>query len=147
MAQYAQLDDNNIVLRVIVIEQTELDTGNWGDPAQWKQTSYNTKGGVYYTPNTQTPDPDQSKAFRKNFAGIGCTFLPDGPEGAGFTPPSPYPSWVINSFSYLWEAPIPMPVPNNPPAYIWDEATVSWIIDPTTPPPITEPGATPNVIG
>jgi hypothetical protein len=71
-------------------------------------------------------DPDQSKAFRKNFAGIGYTWLPDGPEGAGFAPPKPYPSWVMNSFSYLWEAPVPMPVPNNPPHYDWDEDTLSW---------------------
>jgi hypothetical protein len=144
MAQFAELDENNVVLRVIVIEQTELDTGAWGDPARWKQTSYNTKGGIYYTPNTQTPDPDQSKAFRKNFAGIGYMFLPDGPEGAGFTPPSPYPSWVMNSFSYWWEAPIPMPVPNNPPAYIWDEATVSWILDPLS---LDVSGEPPNVVG
>lgn len=128
MSQFAQIDENNIVQRVLVIDQAEIDTGNWGDPARFVQTSYNTFGGVYYTPNVSppTPDPDQSKAFRKNFAGIGYKWLPDGPEGPGFTPPPPYPSWVMNSFSYLWEAPVPMPVPNNPPYYEWDEATLSW---------------------
>jgi hypothetical protein len=128
MSQFAQIDENNIVQRVLVIDQAEIDTGNWGDPASFVQTSYNTRGGVYYTPNTNTPDPDQSKAFRKNFAGIGYTWLPNGPDGEGFVPPSPYPSWVMNSFSYLWEAPVPMPVPNNPPFYIWDEATLSWVL-------------------
>ena len=131
MSQFAQIDENNIVQRVLVIDQAEIDTGNWGDPATWIQTSYNTLGGVYYTPNVSppTPDPDQSKAFRKNFAGVGYTWLPDGPEGGGFVPPKPYPSWTtMNSFSYLWEAPVPMPTPNSPPYYTWDESTLSWIL-------------------
>ena len=131
MSQFAQIDENNIVQRVLVIDQAEIDTGNWGEPASFVQTSYNTRGGIYYIPNTNTPDPDQSKAFRKNFAGIGYTWLPDGPEGAGFVPPKPYPSWVMNSFSYLWEAPVPMPVPNNPPQYVWNEATLSWLLAPS----------------
>jgi hypothetical protein len=147
MSQFAQIDDQYIVQRVLVIDQAEIDTGNWGDPASFVQTSYNTYGGVYYTPNSSplTPDPDQSKAFRKNFAQPGYTYLPNGPEGEGFTPPPPYPSWVMNSFSYLWEAPVPMPVPNNPPYYVWDEATVSWVLTPGT--DTQAPGAAPNVIG
>ena len=147
MSQFAQIDDQNIVQRVLVIDQAEIDTGNWGDPASFVQTSYNTRGGIYYIPNTNTPDPDQSKALRKNFAGIGYTYLANGPEGEGFVPPSPYPSWTMNSFSYIWEAPVPMPVPNNPPRYEWDEATLSW--KDMTPPPMDTnvPGATPNVIG
>lgn len=145
MSNFAQIDENNVVQQVLVIDQAEIDTGNWGDPASWLQTSYNTRGGVYYTPNTNTPDPDQSKAFRKNFAGVGYAW-----DGVGFIPQKPYPSWSMNSFSYLWEAPIPMPEPNNPPAYLWDEATLSWVLSPLHP---TEgsstenPGSAPNVIG
>jgi hypothetical protein len=127
MSHFAQIDENNVVQQVLVIDQSELDTGNWGDPTTWVQTSYNTRGGVYYIPNTSTPDPDQSKAFRKNYAGAGYTW-----DGVGFAAPQPYPSWILNSFSYLWEAPVPMPVPNNPPDYDWDEGTLSWIE--TTPP-------------
>lgn len=147
MSHFAKIDANNIVTDVIVIDQSEINTGNWGDPATWVQTSYNTRGGVYYTPNVSppTPDPDQSKAFRKNYAGIGYTWLPDGPDGAGFTPPKPYPSWVLNPQTYLWDAPIPMPVPNNPPMYEWDEATLSWVMVVTT--DITADGSAPNVIG
>ena len=63
MSHFAQIDDNNVVQQVLVIDQAEIDTGNWGDPTRWIQTSYNTHGGVYYTPNTGTPDPDQSKAL------------------------------------------------------------------------------------
>ncbi len=120
MSHFAQIDENNVVQRVLVIEQAEIDTGNWGDPATWIQTSYNTRGGVYYTPNTSEPDPDQSKAFRKNYAGIGFTW-----DGVGFIPPQPFPSWTKNSFSYLWEA--PAPYPNDGKVYRWDEDTLSWI--------------------
>ena len=127
MSHFAQIDENNIVQRVLVIDQAEIDTGNWGDPASFFQTSYNTRGGVYYTPNTNTPDPDQSKAFRKNYAGLGFIWIPDGLGGAGFAPPSPYPSWVLNSFSYLWEAPVPLPTPNTPPSYDWDEEKLEWV--------------------
>lgn len=122
MSHFAQIDENNIVLQVLVIDQDEINSYRWGDPATWVQTSYNTLGGVYYTPNTDQPDPDQSKAFRKNYAGIGYTW-----DGVGFIPPKPYPSWVMNSFSYLWEAPAPMPAPNTPPNYEWNEDTLSWI--------------------
>lgn len=129
MAHFAQIDDRNIVLQVLVIDQEEINTGRWGDPAKWIQTSYNTRGGVYYIPNTNTPDPDQSKAFRKNYAGVGFTWLPNGPQGEGFVPPKPYASWVMNSFSYLWEAPVPYPAkpwPHGVMGYRWNEATVSW---------------------
>lgn len=123
MSHFAQIDENNIVLQVLVIDQAEINTGNWGDPASWIQTSYNTHGGIYYMPNTGTPDPDQSKALHKNYAGIGFTW-----DGVGFAAPQPFPSWILNSFSYQWKAPIPMPVPNNPPYYTWDEATLSWVL-------------------
>ena len=130
MAHFAQVDGTNTVLQVLVIDQAEIDTGRWGDPATWFQTSYNTRGGVYYTPNTNTPDPDQSKAFRKNYAGIGFLWLPNGPQGEGFAPPKPYPSWVLDPFSYYWNAPVPMPAQPWPPGvvgYEWNEATQSWV--------------------
>lgn len=130
MAHFAQIDGSNLVLRVLVVDQDVISTGILGDPATWLQTSYNTRGGVYYTPNTNTPDPDQSKAFRKNYAGIGFLWLPNGPQGEGFVPPKPYPSWVMDNFSYLWEPPVPMPAQPWPPGviwYNWDEATQSWV--------------------
>ena len=127
MSHFAQIDENNVVQQVLVIDQAEIDTGNWGDPSAWIQTSYNTYGGVYYTPNIGTPDPDQSKAFRKNFAGIGYMW-----DGVGFIPPKPYPSWVMNSFSYLWEAPVPYPTDGR--IYVWDEPTTSWVLADPQPP-------------
>jgi hypothetical protein len=143
MSHFAQIDENNVVQQVLVIEQAEIDTGNWGDPARWIQTSYNTRGGVYYTPNTNTPDPDQSKALHKNYAGIGYTW-----DGVGFIPPKVnFPSWVLNSFSYLWEAPVPMPTPNTPPLYVWSETAMSWVIfEESADQGINNSGSAPNVI-
>lgn len=123
MSHFAQIDENNVVQQVLVIDQDEINSYRWGDPATWIQTSYNTRGGVYYTPGTNDPDPDQSKAFRKNYAGVGYTW-----DGVGFAPPQPYPSWIKDSFTYQWNAPVPKPVPNNPPQYVWDEATLSWVV-------------------
>lgn len=126
MAHFAQIDDSGIVTRVLVIEQDEIDTGDWGDPASWIKTSYNTRGGVYYTPNTHTPDPDQSKALRKNYAGPGCTY--DAARDA-FYEPQPYPSWILDEFSCTWQAPVPYPDedPDNPVHYVWDEDSQSWV--------------------
>lgn len=127
MAHYAFLDENNIVTEVIKGKDEGEESINW---EMWygefrnqicKQTSYNTNGGIYYTPNTSTPDPDQSKAFRKNYAGIGYSY--DATRDA-FIPPQPYPSWVLNDFSCLWDPPIPFP--NDGKEYIWNETTQSW---------------------
>jgi hypothetical protein len=129
MAHFAKIDENMVITEVLVIDQAEIDTGNWGDPASFVKTSYNTRGGVYYTPNTNTPDPDQSKAFRKNYAGIGMVWISDGPDGEGFAPAQPYPSWALNPATYWWEPPVPMPAqpwPEGVIGYEWDEATTSW---------------------
>ena len=89
MAHFAELDSNNIVLRVNClnnsvmkneqnqrVEQLGIDflQNLYGTNTIWVQTSYNTSCGIYFTPGTTQPDPDQSKAFRKNYAGIGWTY-------------------------------------------------------------------------
>ena len=124
MAHFAKLDENNVVIFVTV--GSDNDNGKEDELFQrtgdvYKQTSYNTRGGVYYTPNTGDPDPDQSKAFRKNYAGLGYTY--DATRDA-FIPPQPYPSWVLDESSCLWEAPVPYPTDGN--RYYWDEADQSW---------------------
>ena len=125
MAHFALLDENNIVTFVTV--GRDEDDGKEAELSArtgqvYKQTSYNTRGGVYYTPNTNTPDPDQSKAFRKNYAGLGYTYdeIIDG-----FVPPKPYPSWLLNTTTGLWDAPVPYP--NDGKRYEWDEDTQSWV--------------------
>ena len=113
MSHFAQIDENNIVTQVIVIEQDVVDSGLFGDPASWIQTSYNTSGGVHLLGGTP---------LRKNYAGIGYTY--DSTRDA-FIPPKPYNSWVLNEDTCLWEAPTPMP--NDGKIYNWDEATTSWV--------------------
>ena len=113
MSHFAQIDENNIVTQVIVIEQDVVDTGLFGDPASWIQTSYNTSGGVHLLGGTP---------LRKNYAGIGYTY--DNTRDA-FIPPKPYNSWVLNEDTCLWEAPTPMPTYGK--IYNWDEATTSWV--------------------
>lgn len=121
MAHYAFLDSDNIVTEVIVGK----DDGEAG--ADWeqrygafrgqacKQTSYNTRGGVYYGQFGGAP-------FRKNYAGIGFTY--DAKRDA-FIPPKPYPSWVLNENTCLWNAPIPRPSGGKP--YTWDEVAQAWV--------------------
>lgn len=113
MSHFAQIDSNNIVTQVLVIEQDVIDTGLFGEPSSFIQTSYNTQGGVH----TQGGTP-----LRKNYAGIGYTY--DSGRDA-FIPPKPYNSWVLNESTCLYEAPTPMPTDDK--MYTWDEATTSWI--------------------
>ena len=113
MSHFAQIDGNNIVTQVIVIEQDVVDTGLFGDPNSWIQTSYNTSGGIHLLGGTP---------LRKNYAGIGYTY--DSTRDA-FISPKPFNSWVLNEDSCLWEAPTPMP--NDGKIYNWDEETTSWI--------------------
>jgi hypothetical protein len=116
MAHFAQIDENNTVIQVIVVEQDVIDTGLFGDPATWIQTSYNTHGGVHSQGGTP---------LRKNYAGIGYTY--DATRDA-FIPPKPYASWVLNEDTCLWTAPTPMPEDEN--HYTWNEETTSWDLTP-----------------
>lgn len=122
MAHYAYLDENSIVTMVIVGKNEDEAPGDWETYYGAKRTSYNTRGGVYYDPNTNEPGPDQSKAYRKNYAGIGYTY--DATLDA-FIPPQPYPSWILDESSCLWNAPVPYPTDGK--RYSWDEATQSWV--------------------
>ena len=129
MSYFAQVptltDGKGIVDNVIAIEQSVIDTGDFGDPSLWWQTSYNTHGNVHYGSDGQ---PDGGVAFRANYAGIGYTLdttvVQDGVVGV-FYAPQPYPSWILDTQTYYWEAPIPCPTTGGP--YFWDEATQSWV--------------------
>jgi hypothetical protein len=94
----------------------------------YRRTSYNTRGGVHYGSDGQ-PSADQTKAFRKNYAGLGYTY---DAERDAFIPPKPFASWVLNEDSTcLWDAPVAMPADAGtgepPKRYTWDEATTSWV--------------------
>lgn len=115
MAHFAQLDDQNTVLQVIVIHNNELmDNGIESEAkgiafcqslfgGNWVQTSYN--GNI-----------------RKNYAGTGFTY--DSQRNA-FIPPKPFPSWVLDEATCRWEAPVPYPTDGK--WYTWDEATQQWV--------------------
>lgn len=117
MAHFAQLDENNVVLQVIVVHNNELVDENgveseakgaafcqslFGPETRWKQTSYNGN-------------------FRYNFAGIGYSYIE---RLDGFAAPQPYPSWQLAD-NCVWWAPVPMP--NDGKKYRWDEPTLSWV--------------------
>ena len=113
MSHFAQIDENNIVTQVIVIEQDVVDTGLFGNPNSWIQTSYNTSGGVHLLGGTP---------LRKNYAGIGYTY--DSTKDA-FIPPKPFNSWILNETTCLYEAPTIMP--DDGKIYTWNEDTTSWV--------------------
>ena len=127
MAHFAKVVDG-IVTKVIVAEPEFFETFVDSSPGQWIQTSYNTRGGIHYEPHNdssvyeRTPSTDQSKALRKNFAGIGYSY--DSVRDA-FIPPKPFDSWVLNENTCLWEAPIPKPTDGK--QYKWDEENTAWV--------------------
>lgn len=122
MAHFAKLDKQNKVIFVTVGRDEDREeelTERTGDV--YKQTSYNTRGGVHYQ-SDGTPSADQAKAFRKNYAGLGYTY--DALRDA-FIPPKPYLSWVLNEQSCLWESPVPYPTDGK--RYVWDETNQTWV--------------------
>lgn len=120
MGHFAKVS-NGIVTRVIVAEADFFNNFVDDSPGQWIQTSYNTRGGVHYSPNTNEPSEDQSKALRKNYAGIGYTY--DAAKDA-FIPPQPFNSWTLNEDTCLWDSPVPYPEDGK--LYKWNEELVNW---------------------
>lgn len=122
MAHFAEIDGNNIVLRVVVVDNKDTSTAQGVEKeyigaaylesllgGTWVQTSYNGK-------------------IRKNYAGVGFTF---DQQRDAFIPPKPYPSWVLNEETCLWQAPVPMPTDGK--MYVWDEEAQSWKESPLNP--------------
>ena len=118
MAYFAEIDKNNVVLRVVAVNNKDTSTTDGteiesigiafcksllGSDTNWKQTSYNAN-------------------IRKNYAGIGYTY--DATRDA-FIPPKPYASWLLNEDTCVWESPVPYPNDGN--YYVWDEATTNWV--------------------
>ena len=116
MAHWAELDENNIVTRVLVGSNEDPDEGyqwlidNLG--GTWVKTSYNTQGGVHSLGGTP---------LRKNYAGIGYSY--DADRDA-FIPPKPFNSWLLNEDTCLWDAPTPYPTDGE--MYRWVEEDLNW---------------------
>jgi hypothetical protein len=124
---------NGIVDTVIVADQEDIDSGRHGDISQWIQTSYNTRGGVHYTPGTNQPSDNQAKAIRKNYAGPGMTY---DVQRDAFIPVKPYPSWILNEQSCTWDPPVQLPANDGQPhpkggaiGYNWDEENQQWVLN------------------
>jgi hypothetical protein len=106
MAHFAELDDNNIVIRVLVTDNEAPNEGydwlveNLG--GTWVQTSYNSK-------------------IRKNYAGVGFTY---DSELDAFIPPKPFPSWILVKKTCQWKPPIPYPTDGF--TYSWNEEQLDW---------------------
>jgi len=126
MASFAKIGLNNKVIEVLSVHNNELLDSNGVEQenigidfltkltgwAIWKQTSYNTIGGVHSSGGTP---------FRKNHAGIGYTYDEDRDA---FIPPKPYPSWTLNETTCIWEAPVAKP--DDGQRYSWNEETQQW---------------------
>ena len=126
MASFAKIGLNNKVIEVLSVHNNELKDSNGveqeingidfltkltGYPV-WKQTSYNTHGGVHSSGGTP---------LRKNHAGIGYTYDEDRDA---FIPKKPFNSWILNEDTCLWNAPVAMPNDKN--RYKWNEQNQSW---------------------
>lgn len=114
MSHYAKVE-NGLVEHVMVAEQDFVDMID----GEWVQTSYNTRGGHHYDP--ETGQLDNKPALRGNFAGIGYTYRSDIDA---FIPPKPYDSWVYDEQNYSWKPPVSMPEDGG--LYFWDEQTQTW---------------------
>ena len=120
MAHYAKVS-NGIVTKVIVAEADFFNNFVDDSPGQWIQTSYNTRGGKHYNPETGEESTDK-EPLRKNYAGIGYSY--DSVRDA-FIPPQPFNSWTLNEDTCLWESPVPYPTDGK--MYKWDEEAGNWV--------------------
>ena len=130
MGHWAEIDENNIVIRVIVIKESELDTGNWGDKSKWIKTSYNTNNGKHYVPKEHQDfseeSADQSKALRYRFAGLGMKY--DAENDVFYYPSSINASHIFDTTTWSWIPPIAKPENSKESpddegiSYVWNES-------------------------
>ena len=121
MAHFAEIDEEDNVLRVLVIEQAELNKGHWGDPANWIETSYNTREGQHREGGTP---------LRKNYASPGMKY--DRVKDI-FHISKPFPSWLFNEEKANWDPPVARPTPTNNgsmPKDYWNEQAQQWQVRP-----------------
>ena len=128
MAHFARIKDGIVDFVTVGRDDDENKEDELAhDGYIYRRTSYNTRGGVHYGSDGQ-PSADQSKAFRKNYAGLGYTY---DAERDAFIAPKPFASWILNESTAQWEAPVAMPedagTGEPPKRYSWDEATTSWV--------------------
>ena len=114
MAHFAEIGEDNIVIRVIVVNNEELMVDGQESEAKGAQFCRDLLGGVW----KQT---SYNGNFRKNYAGTGYRY--DSQRDA-FIPPKPYNSWILNEETCLWQPPIEYPNDGN--LYSWNEDSQNW---------------------
>lgn len=112
MANFAEIDENNLVLRVVV---TDNDDPNGDEGYQWLIDNL---GGVW----VKTSYNAETNGFRKHYADIGMSY---DEELDAFIPIKPFESWQLNAETVIWEPPVAIPDDGKP--YAWDEETLSWV--------------------
>lgn len=120
MAYFAKVL-NGTVTQVIIADQNFFDEFTDLSPGNWIETSPNTRGGVIYEEDGETPASDQSQALRKNTASKGCTY---NKQLDAFIPPKLFASWTLNETTCMWQAPVAMPNEGGP--WFWNEAEQRW---------------------
>ena len=140
MAHFAKLGVNGKIIGVHVVNDRDclnvegeedeevgqrfLEKLHGWEKSMWKQTSYNTRNGKHYKPNTATLSDDQSKALRGTYAGIGMIY---DEENDIFIKEQPYASWIKNVSTATWDPPTPMPDDaEGQEWYQWNESLKSW---------------------
>jgi hypothetical protein len=121
MAHYAKIVKGKVVEIACVDEDYFENNKKTRYTGTWVQTSYNTKGGIHYDSQTGLPSQDQTKALRKNYAGIG--YIYDKDKDA-FYAEQPFASWTLNEQSCIWEAPVSYPDITK--IYKWNEEQLTW---------------------
>ena len=122
MAHFARIKNNIVDFVLVGRDKDENNEDSLAhDGYTYKRTSYNTRGGIHYQSDNNTPSIDQSKSFRKNYAGIGYYY---DPIRDAFIPPKPFPSWILNEDSCLWDSPVPYPSDGK--MYEWNEDILNW---------------------
>jgi hypothetical protein len=122
MGHYAKVVDGKVT-RIIVAEADFFDTFVDTVPGPWIQTSYNTRLGIHYEPNSDTPSADQSKALRGNYPCIGDVYDSVNDK---FYAQQPFPSWTLNTTRWDWDAPTPYPTDGK--RYNWNEVSTAWVL-------------------
>ena len=128
MAHFVEINILHEVIKGVVLDDKDTQDKNGNEVESigakylynifggtWLRTSYNTSGGVHKLMGTP---------FRKNYAGIGCTY--DQTRDA-FIPPKPYPSWTLNESTCKWDP--PTPYPDDGQSYLWNEGTQAWVVE------------------
>jgi len=117
MAHYARINEQNIVTEVIVATEEAIQSGDFGDPSQWLQTSYNTRSGVH----VQGGSP-----YRGNYAAPGMIYDP-AQDIFIYPRPQDGTTWQLDPLTCSWVRPVPQPQPDPDKFIHWSESTQSWV--------------------